>query len=168
MLKKFLQIFLGTQSVEEMRQKGVVLTLAVPALRWADWVAMGIVASIVAVMKKAGWSNLEVFVALWGLNLLYSGGIVILGDALNSDITLMQGLRRLVSAVFEKSFKAGLILEIIILFRLLVWDGPDQFIIFFRDRLNGRNAKIGVFVVASAIQMGIWTFVYVAGYEFLF
>jgi hypothetical protein len=77
----------------------------------------------------------------------------------------MEGLRRLINAGIEKSKVSGLIIETLIIVRLIIWDGPDRFVIFFRSRLNSQQSKVAIFVIASAIQMAIWTAIYVAGYE---
>jgi hypothetical protein len=77
----------------------------------------------------------------------------------------MKGLRRLINAAIAKSWRNGIILEIMVLIRLLVWDGPACFLIFIRERLGLGGIGLAVLVLASGVQMAVWTFIYSLGYE---
>ena len=146
-------------------RKGAWTAVLVPSLRFLDWVLVGITASLYSLLKYYSFTDIGIWVILWILNLIVSGSVVLLNDRYKIDITLMQTLRRLVAAMFHKSRPAGCALETIIFFRLLLWDGADQFIIFFRERLRHGAFQVAVFVAASGLQMFVWTKVYALGYE---
>lgn len=166
-MKKVLALILGANDWEEIRKKGLKLAIFVPAIRWVDWVAVGVTATLVVFLKQLHLSDVEIFFILWIGNVLYSGAIVLFNDAIQADILLMGALRRLIDMLIAKRKMAGFFIEGIILTRLLVWDGPDNFILFFRDRLKTRSQKIFTFVIASGLQMAVWTFIYVSGYKAL-
>jgi hypothetical protein len=141
------------------------MMLVVPAIRWGEWALMGATASLVAMLKLYGVGDVSVFFILWIGNLVLSGAIVKFNDSTEVDITLMEGLRRLVDAAFVKSKIAGIVIEALVLIRLIIWDGASYFIIFFRSRITKRSTKILIFVAASGIQMAAWTMLYIAGYN---
>jgi hypothetical protein len=152
-------------SDECLIRKGAWTATLVPSLRFLDWVLVGITASLYSLLKYYSFTDIGIWVILWILNLIVSGSVVVFNDRYKIDITLMQTLRRLVTAMFNKSQPVGLALETIIFFRLLLWDGADQFIIFFRERLSNGPVQVAVFVAASGLQMFVWTKIYSLGYE---
>lgn len=167
-IKFFFGIVFGTQDVCEMKKKGAVLAFVFPVFYWLNWVTVGATFSGVSFLKHWGFSNLGVFLALWGANMLYSGSIVFLSDKSKVDFTLMEASRRLINKGIEKSQIVGYLTEGLVLFWLLIWEGPDQFILFFRSRIKTLLVKIIVFIVASGIQMAIWSRIYIFGYNTLF
>ncbi|OPY78766.1 MAG: hypothetical protein A4E65_02124 [Syntrophorhabdus sp. PtaU1.Bin153] len=164
-VRRFAKIFFGAESPDEMKRKGIAMAVAIPAVRWIDWILAGLTATLVAFFKEKGLGNVLIFFILWLGNIALSGAIVFANDKTKIDLTAMEAIRRLVDAAIAKSKFTGVILEILILGRLLIWDGPDQFIIFFRFRLKNPIAKIILFILASGFQMMIWTFLYILGYE---
>lgn len=167
-MKSFFSLVFGTQDVNEMKKKGAVLAFVFPAFYWLNWVTVGITFSGVSLLKHCGLSNLGVFLVLWGANMLYSGSIVFLSDKSKVDFTLMEASRRLIDKGIEKSQIVGYLAEGLVFFWLLIWEGPDQFILFFRSRIKTLPAKIIVFVMASCIQMAIWSRIYIFGYDTIF
>jgi hypothetical protein len=169
-MKKFLQIFFGVSSVEEMRKRGLSMALIIPAIRWGEWALLGATGALVTVLKSVSFwgfqvTDIGIFLILWIGNMAIEASMVWFNDKVDVDVTLMEGLRRLVDNAFLKSKIAGLIIETIVVIRLVVWDGSGYFIIFFRDRLSKKATQLVLFVLASGFQMAIWTALYVAGYE---
>ncbi len=165
MWKKFSKIFFGAESIEEMKKRGLALSLAVPAFRWADWALVGATATLVAFLKQFNLSDLAIFAVLWIGNILLSWSIVFANSKSEIDFTLMEGLRRLINVSLEKSKLTGTILEALIFMRLLIWDGADHIVIFFNHKLSSKLLKATTLIVCSAIQMSIWTVLYVYGYN---
>jgi hypothetical protein len=165
-MKALFKIFFGVESAEEMKKRGLAIALVVPAIRWGEWALVGATATLVALLKTWGLGDITIFFILWMGNLLISGGIVKLNQALaDVDVTLMEGLRRLIDAAINKSRIAGFLMEFLIVIRLIVWDGASYFIIFFHSRFNAQWKKRVAFIMASGVQMAIWTALYVAGYN---
>lgn len=167
MFRKFISVFLGAESVEEMRKKGLTLSLAVPVIRWMDWVLMGATASFVGFLKFHAVPEWVIFLILWILNMVLSASVIFAAVKTGTDLTLMEGLRRLVDAVIGKSKTAGLMLEAVVIGRLLLWDGADQFIVFLKRRIVGVPARVAAFILVSGFQMAVWTVLYGAGYDSL-
>jgi hypothetical protein len=165
MLKKLSRIFLGVQNVEEMKKQGLLLSLAVPAFRWADWALVGATGMFVAMLKKFGISDIGIFLILWIANVMIELLIVKGNDKTKVDFTLAEGLRRLADAAIAKSKLSGVILETLIFVRLLVWDGSAFVVIFFNRKLKTFSGKITVLIICSAVQMSIWTTLYILGYN---
>jgi hypothetical protein len=164
-LKTLLKIFFGFDNVVEMRKRGLSMALIVPAIRWGEWMLMGMTASLVVLLKTYNLGDVEIFFILWIGNLVIATAMVKFNDSTDVDVTLMEGLRRLVDAAFQKAWFAGLVIEIIVLIRLIVWDGAGYFIIFFRNRIEALSVKIAVFIIASGFQMAVWCVLYIYGYD---
>src|SRR5690606_14254253 len=88
-----------------------------------------------------------------------------LNDRLEADITLMQSLRMLINVAIARSRWLGGALEIVIVIRLLIWDGPSQLLIFCRNRIKTDAGKLLILTSASGFQMFIWTEIYSLGYD---
>jgi len=170
-MRALLKIFFGVENAAEMRKKGLALALVVPAVRWGEWALVGATATLVALLKticikEYCFTDIGIFFVLWIGNLFLSGGIVKLNQSLaDVDVTLMEGLRRLIDAAIHKSKLWGWILEAVILVRLIIWDGAAYFIIFFHKRINMQWKKRAAFILASGVQMAIWTVLYLAGFN---
>jgi hypothetical protein len=110
-------------------------------------------------------SDREIWLLFWVANLAISWALVVGNDRLGIDITFMQTLRKLVAAATNRAKWVGLPLEAAVFIRLLIWDGPCQLLIFFRDRLPSRIVRVFFFVAASGLQMFVWARIYALGYE---
>ena len=97
------------------------------------------------------------------MNLLVSGAIVLFSDKTKGDPTLAEAMRRITDAAIEWSLGTGIFLEALISALLIFWEGAGAFNIYARPRLS-RSARIPAFIIASGIQMFIWTKIYVFGY----
>ncbi len=152
-------------SNEELIKKGAATVVLVPSLRFLDWLLVGASMTLFSVLKYKGLNDYLIWIVLWMLNMFLSGAIILFNDRIKVDITLMQTLRKAVNAIINRSRPIGYIAEAIIVGRLLVWDGPDQLIIFFRDRLGTKLVIILCFVISSGVQMFIWSKIYGYGYN---
>ncbi|MDD5464451.1 MAG: hypothetical protein PHP62_04840, partial [Candidatus Moranbacteria bacterium] len=164
-MKTLAKIFFGVDSFEEMKKRGFSMMLIVPAIRWGEWVLLGTTASVVIALKAWGFGDVSIFFILWIGNLTIEFLMVEFNDSTEIDVTLMEGLRRLVDTAFTKSIFAGIVIEALVILRLVIWDGSAYFIIFFRNRLQSRTVKNGLFIFASGFQMAVWTGLYIYGYN---
>jgi hypothetical protein len=152
-------------SNEELVKKGAATVVLVPSLRFLDWLLVGASMTLFSALKYKGLNDRLIWLILWMLNMFLSGAVVLFNDMIKVDITLMQTLRKAVNVIISRSRTIGYVTEAIIVGRLLVWDGPDQLIIFFRDRLRSKLVILLFFVISSGIQMFIWTKIYNYGYD---
>ena len=165
-VRAFFRVFFGTEDGGEMKRKGLFLAVLFPSYYWISYLLVGLTGTFVGFLKYYEFADLTIFFILWIANMIYSGSVVFASDKSGLDFTLMEALRRFVDKGIERSKFMGYLAEIGILVYLLVWEGPDQFILFFRSRLSSMTAKVWVFVFASGFQMAVWTIVFVIGYEY--
>jgi hypothetical protein len=149
----------------ELIKRGAATAILVPSFRLLDWALVGASMTLFPTLKYKGVSDLSIWLVLWILNMMLSGAVVMFNDRIKVDITLMQTLRKAVNALISKSRVIEHIAETLIVGRLLVWDGPDQLIIFFQDRLRSRPIILLCFISASAFQMCLWAKIYGYGYD---
>jgi len=152
---------------QKERRSGKLLLTAIlaPSFYAMEWALVGVTAGLVTFLKYRGLSDMALWFALWGLNLLFSAAVVIFSDRFRIDLTLMEALRKLTNATSRKSRLAGYFMELAIFIRLLLWDGPSQLLIYFRERIPSSMLRGCLFVGAGGLQMLIWVKLYIVGYE---
>jgi hypothetical protein len=136
-----------------------------PSFYALEWGLVGVTAGLITFLKYRGLSDMSLWLFLWGLNLLFSAAVVLFNDHFRIDLTLMETLRKLTTRASGKSKWAGFLMELAVFFRLLLWDGASQLLIYFRERLPSRVLRNGLFLAASGLQMFIWLKLYSLGYE---
>jgi len=151
--------------IKRISRKTVATAVLVPSFYFLEWALVAATASVFALFKYHGLSDGTIWLILWGGNLTVSGLVILANDRLGVDLTLMQSLRNLITATTQKTKWFGWILEAALFFRLLIWDGPCQLLIFFRERLSSRPIRILFFIFSSGFQMFVWAKLYSLGYE---
>jgi len=146
-------------------RKRLATVVLVPSFYFIEWLLVAATASVFVLLRQYGLSDREIWLLFWVANLAISGALVVGNDRLGIDITLMQTLRKLVAAATSRAKWVGLPLEAAVFIRLLIWDGPCQLLIFFRERLPSRTVRVCFFVAASGLQMFVWANIYALGYE---
>jgi len=146
-------------------RKRLATVVLVPSFYFIEWLLVAVTASVFVLLRHHGLSDGQIWLLFWVANLAVSGALVVGNDRLGIDITLMQTLRKGVAAVTSRAKWVGLPLEAAIFVRLLIWDGPCQLLIFFRERLPSRTVRVCFFVVACGLQMFVWARIYAVGYE---
>ena len=155
------------ESVTKPRYHGWWRAVLVPSFYLTEWLLVSLSAAVYAGLRSQGLSTQAIWLLLWAANLAISGGFVLCNDRWQVDLTLMEGLRRLINATGCRRHWLGRSLEIAIFVRLLIWDGPCQLLIFFRERLPSRAARMGFFIATSGLQMLLWSQLYAVGYDHL-
>jgi hypothetical protein len=169
MLKKLIQIFFGTESLAEMKKKGILVPFSFSALFSFEILILVPVteALVMFLIHQLHFSIFRVFLVLWSVNLFVSAGIVLFSDKSNGDPTLAEGMRRLFEAALQKSKITGSIFGILVSFLLIFWEGAAAYLIFLRGMVNSRFFQIAIFVITAGVQMAVWTKVYVYGDSFI-
>lgn len=165
LVRRFFEIFLGAVNISEMKKRGLLLSFIVPAYRWFDWFLVGTAATVTGFLKFYGFSNISIFLILWLANASYCSLIIFFNNRTSVDITLMEGFRRLINKALEKSKFYGRLAETVFFFRIIIWDGADSFVIFFKEKIKSRFHLVASVLFASGFQMLIWTSLYIFGYE---
>jgi hypothetical protein len=165
MLRKLFQIFFGTENIEEMKRKGMLVPLSFSALfSFEMFVLVPVTQALVGFLLHYRFSVMGVFLILWIGNLLVSTSILLFSDKSKSDPTLAEGFRGLFEASLRKSKIAGLIFGLCATLFLIFWEGAAAYLIFLRNMVANRLSQVIIFVAVSGIQMAAWTKVYVYGY----
>ena len=155
LLRKILDIFLA-----EKRGKEKQVVISTSAFRVSLWLIAFATIVLIEFMRKIGLTYLPIFLILWIGNMVLSGGFVWANKETKVDFTSMEGLRNILQKAFEKSKIVGYLAEIGMFFFLLIWEGPEQFVIFFEKRFSSKGMMILVFVLASCCFITIWTHVF--------
>ena len=147
----------------------LVLTgVLVPSFYAFDWVLVGITAGLVSLLVVAGLGERGIWLILWGCNIILSAGIVLFGDRLGVDLTMMQSLRRVTDLIHARSKRAGWICEAALIVRLLLWDGPAFLLIFIRRRVSSESLGSSILVPADghlleqpkmSLRLTVWSLV---------
>lgn len=168
--KKIPKIFLLPDDNESLGKKGMHTGIAAISFSVYHYgIMMPVAIGIVAFLNFRGLSYEMIFIVMWVLNAL-NGWLIVLkiNDQTKKDMTLLEGTRRVVDAVFAKSKTLGIFLEIYWLIRLVFWDGPGELAIFLRPRMVKREmSAVVIFLIAAGLQMLLWTAVYIKGYDSL-
>ncbi len=154
----------GGHSDEALIKKGAATAILFPSFRFMEWLLVAATATIFSLFKYYGFTEYAIWIILWSLNLLVSGSVIVFNDYIKVDITLMQTARKFINALIERKKIVGHLLELMIVLRLLFWDGPDQLFIFFRERLRSKVIQICFFILSSGLQMFVWAKIYSYGY----
>lgn len=146
------------------RPSRLLLFLLAPSFYCVEWLLVAASASLFAWLRLRGLTATGIWLLFWAGNLAVSAAILACNDGLQIDITLMQALRRGTEFATGRCRWAGLLLEVALCARLLFWEGPCQLLIYLRRRLPSPGWQVPLLVVASGVQMLIWTRIYILGY----
>lgn len=156
---------MSDETLTSQRHGTLLLATLVPSFYLAEWLLVAATASIFSWLRHLGTSQQLIWLLFWAGNLIVSAAFILCNDLLRVDITLMQGLRKLTEATSRRASWFGLLLEVGLFVRLLLWDGPCQLLIYFRSRLPSVSLQITLLIIASGIQMFVWTKLYLLGYD---
>lgn len=157
-LKKTTNVFLGNKKGKEKK-----MVAGVSIFRGGTWLIVFATASAVAFLRKIGFSYFWIFIIFWIGNMILTGSTILVNKKTQIDFTSMEGSRNLLKETFKKSKILGFLLECWMFFITLAYSGPDQFIIFFEERISSREMKILIFILASLCYTTIWTIIFVKG-----
>ncbi len=155
----------GSGNKEMVKKSGVVI-VSNTLFRIFDWWMVGASAVLVVFLKQQSFSDVDVFMVLWGINSFIALFVVFIGNATRVDITLMEGVRRCLDAMQEKFGVITSITTIGILFFHFIWSCPSQIYFLIRKKhFLIEKFWVGIILGISALQMVVWTVVYLQGYE---
>jgi len=167
--KKIAKIFFGVDSAEEMKKEGFKFSAGWSAYWFFEYILMLVTAVLVGFLLEFGWSERNIFLFLWVGCMVVNYGIVFADEKTAVDFTAMNGSRRIVSVSWDKAKRRWWLIPVFGLFMagwllwLAIWQGPAAVIIFLQTRK--KIARALLLTGVSAIQMLIWTKVYIFGYD---
>lgn len=126
------------------------------------WVAI-LLAAMVAFMKYHGHDYWTIFLAAWAYNFVAAVGFYLLQTKSGQDITLGEAFRRAADVIHAKNRLAGYLTFLLVSVKAIVWEGPEQIVIFFR--LVGTGRILLTLVALSMIQGLFGAWLYSTGYD---
>ena len=126
------------------------------------WVAI-LLAAMVALMKYRGHDYWSIFLATWAYDFLAAVTFYLVQKKSGQDITLGEALRRAADIIHSENRLAGYLTFLLVFIKAIVWEGPEQIVIFFR--LDGAARILVALVVLSLIQGLFGAWLYSTGYD---
>jgi hypothetical protein len=126
------------------------------------WVAI-LLAAMVALMKYRGHDYWTIFFATWAYDFLAASAFYLVQTKSGQDITLGEALRRSADIIHGENRIAGYLTFMLVSVKAIVWEGPEQIVIFFR--LAGAT-RIMISLVALSLVQGLFgAWLYSTGYD---
>jgi len=126
------------------------------------WVAI-LLAAMVAFMKYHGHDYWTIFLATWAYDFTAAAAFYLLQTKSGQDITLGEAFRRAADVIHAKNRLAGYLTFLLVSAKAIVWEGPEQIVIFFR--LTGAARVLISLVGLSLIQGLFGAWLYSTGYD---
>ncbi len=114
-------------------------------------------------MKYRGHDYWTIFLATWAYDFIAAAAFYQLQTKSGQDITLGEALRRSADIIHGESRVAGYLTFLFVSVKAIIWEGPEQVVIFFR--LVGA-AHILISLVALSLIQGLFgAWLYGTGYD---
>ena len=131
----------------------------------ADYWLAALCAALNIALKVMEVRLLYAAIAMWGINIFIAGVFLVIYAKTGHDISLGEDLRRASDAIHKKSRLAGYLAVIGVILQAAVWSGPEQVVIFFRKEIGGMPRMVAVMLFLTAVQTGVWMYLYRTGYD---
>ncbi|MGA9396238.1 MAG: hypothetical protein WCA83_14470 [Azonexus sp.] len=126
------------------------------------WVAI-LLATMVAFMKYRGHDYWSIFLATWAYDFVAAVAFYLVQIKSGQDITLGEALRRSADIIHGENRIAGYLTFLLVSVKAIIWEGPEQIVIFFR--LAGVTRIMVSLVALSLIQGLFGAWLYSTGYD---
>ncbi len=130
-----------------------------------DYWAAGLCALLVSYMVEYHWSFAEKTVGVWLFDIVFALSALYGCFKSGKDLTWGEAHRRAHDGVYEHNHVAGWIYRIVQHVVGVVWDGPEQIVIFYKNELRTKSSMIIIAIVLSAVQGAFWTWLYTVGHN---
>jgi MFS family permease len=122
-------------------------------------------AGLVGVLNYWGMSFWNVALITWLFDFIVAALFLLISERSGHDITLGESFRRAVDAIRANSQLAGLFLFGYLVIKAIIWDGPEQIVVFFRKEIGTMTRMTMMLVVLTFFQGIFWAWAYGLGYE---
>lgn len=160
-----LQSFYETKSKKEAGEKIAWMGITVPTFNYLMWLLTGVTFTLVGIMREWGLGFWIMFLVLWPGNIALCWWILWVYNKTSIDFTLSETYRRLTNQGMARSRVIGILLEFWFCLSLIVWAGAASFCIYHKDRLEPVVLRVFSLVFVSAIQMSLWVYIFMMGYD---
>jgi hypothetical protein len=128
------------------------------------WTAV-LFAALVIWMTSYGFSFGVIFAASWAFDFVVAMYFVIHEQIFKVDMTLGSDYRRAMNEMRDRRKWLWIIVLVAIIAKAVVWDGPEQIVMFFRKELHTWLRVTGVILLLTAFQAWFWQVFWMTGYE---
>lgn len=105
------------------------------------------------------------FIIMWVINITIAGAFLVIYVKTGHDLSLGEDLRRGVDVIHGKSRIVGYFTTFGVILQAAVWSGPEQVVIFFRKEIGSAVGMTVIMLFLTALQTGVWMFLYRSGYD---
>lgn len=131
----------------------------------ADYWTILLCASLVSTMKYWGWPFWQIAIAIWAVDFAFAMFFMVLSEKSGHDITLGESFRRAADVIHSSNQMIGILTFVGLNVKAVIWDGPEQVVIFFKKEIGGMGRMSAILVVLTLVQGIFWAWVYGLGYE---
>lgn len=172
--KNALAAFLNTQQEETgikkaLRTSGAVLKRTV-YLVFDYWLTALQAILAVWLYKNVPLVEFEllvsIFLLLWLFEIVCAIAFILQWKLTGIDLTLSEDWRRAVDVVSDESKSAGNVTYWLTITKAVIWDGPEEIIIFCNQELNYKQAAI-ILLCVTGFQAAFWGTSFIGAYEFV-
>lgn len=128
------------------------------------WTAV-LFAALVIGMTAYGFSFWTIFAASWVFDFVVAMYFVIHEQIFKVDMTLGSDYRRAMDEMCSRRKWLWIIVLVAIIVKAVVWDGPEQIVMFFRKELHTWLRVTGIILLLTAFQAWFWQVFWMTGYE---
>lgn len=159
------QTFFGASESSDLVKKGGLAVTGRVIYYFADYGLLAFTAAFVGFLRYYNWRIFEIFVLLWAGNIVVSWVIIWINRRLRIDFTFCEGYSRLATRIAQNRSSVRYAIAVPLV-PLIFWYGPGPLIIFLQTGRKFAEWTLAVILVsASGLQMIVWTWIYVMGYE---
>ncbi len=155
----------SSDDIDTRTRKVAVMTMRRAVYIFFDYWLSFLSAALVGALNYWGLAFWNIVLATWLFDFIVAISFVIISEKSGHDITLGESFRRAVDSIRANSRIAGFLLFGYLSVKAIIWDGPEQVVVFFKKEL-GTMAKMAMMLVILTFFQGIfWTWAYGLGYE---
>lgn len=122
-------------------------------------------AAIVGYLNYLQLEFWQIVLGTWFFDFVVATIFLVVSEKSGQDITLGEAFRRAVDAIHSNSQLASWMALIYINAKAVIWDGPEQVVIFFKREIDGIYWMMLMLVGLTFAQGLFWAWVYNLGYE---
>lgn len=128
------------------------------------WIAL-FCAGLVGTMKYWDRPFYEIFLATWGYDFVIATAIMVASEKSGHDFTLGKSFRRAADVIRSSHKIAGYLAFIFLNAKAIIWDGPEQVVIFFKKEIGNVSKMVLWLLTLTSIQGLFWALIYSLGYD---
>lgn len=163
-LKAFFEIGDGEGVVAGSKKVGMIAARRVIYIFADYWMAI-LSAGIIGAMKFGGYNFAQTFLVVWAYDFVVASMMLIASIKSGQDFTLGESFRRAVNVIHGAHKITGYAAIVFLNIKAVIWDGPEQIVMFFRKELRTVSRMIALLFFLTIIQGAFWTWMYSLGYD---